>query len=275
MNATGRNPLRLFGILTGAALALGLPLVLNTSSTLPEVLVAVAALLVVAAIVAAGIVAFLWRPNRPFSPASSPDGDAAAPARMVQYSLSTRAWSIALLKRLDWRRFEELCAAYFEALGFTAQHNRLAADGATDIDLYQDGSSSRAMIVRCKAWSTPIVGIKTVHQLRAAMASEKVGEGTLITSGQFTREAMDFAARENIGLVSGADLLKHFAAMPPETSASLLKLATQGDFATPTCPACAVKMVPRVSTDAGRKFWGCRNYPRCKHTFFSTHNAPE
>ena len=50
----------------------------------------------------------------------------------------------------------------------------------------------------------------------------------------------------------------------------LLKLATQGDFLTPTCPSCGIKMVPRKSTQVGREFWGCTNYPRCKQTFFAS-----
>jgi len=48
---------------------------------------------------------------------------------------------------------------------------------------------------------------------------------------------------------------------------SKLKAATEGDYQTPTCPACSVKMVTRKSTTRGRTYWGCRNYPACKHTF--------
>ena len=55
------------------------------------------------------------------------------------------------------------------------------------------------------------------------------------------------------------------ATLAPEKAAALLKFATQGDFLTPTCPSCSLKMISRKSTNAGRKFWGCRNYPRCKH----------
>jgi len=29
-------------------------------------------------------------------------------------------------------------------------------------------------------------------------------------------------------------------------------------------------MVARTSTTHGRKYWGCRNYPACKHTAFSS-----
>jgi hypothetical protein len=38
----------------------------------------------------------------------------------------------------------------------------------------------------------------------------------------------------------------------------------------PVCPACSVQMVRRVARigrRAGRPFWGCRNFPRCRQTF--------
>ena len=55
---------------------------------------------------------------------------------------------------------------------------------------------------------------------------------------------------------------------------ALLALATEGDFLTPTCPACGVKMTARSNSPYGRKFWGCVNYPRCAQTFFGALNAP-
>jgi ssDNA-binding Zn-finger/Zn-ribbon topoisomerase 1 len=29
-------------------------------------------------------------------------------------------------------------------------------------------------------------------------------------------------------------------------------------------------MIQRKSTTYGKPFWGCRNYPACKHTFFQS-----
>src|SRR5438067_1580863 len=70
------------------------------------------------------------------------------------------------------------------------------------------------------------------------------------------------------------DLLAKLAALAPEKALGLLKFATQGDFLTPTCPRCSIKMISRSSTHEGRRFWGCPNYPRCKQTLYSTANAP-
>jgi restriction system protein len=70
-------------------------------------------------------------------------------------------------------------------------------------------------------------------------------------------------------MVDGAQLLAKIAALPPEKSAALLKFATTGDYLTPTCPSCSLKMISRKSTKRGRAFWGCKNYPRCKQTLFA------
>ncbi len=182
----------------------------------------------------------------------------------------TRKWTAALLKHLEWRRFEETSAAYFEALGFTTRITRLAAGGGVDIGLCAAGSDTVSILARCKAWDAYRVGIKPLRELRAAMTAGSIAEGVMVTSGRFTPEAVTFAAKENIQLLDGAGLLAKIADLPPETGLALLKFATQGDFLTPTCPACSIKMASRKSTQGGRTFWGCLNYPRCKQTFFGS-----
>jgi restriction system protein len=184
--------------------------------------------------------------------------------------VSTAQWTPELLKQLEWRRFEELCAAYFETLGFRTDVLS-GAGGGVDINLYAHGAERASTIVQCQPWNAYRVGIKPVRGLLGAMASGNVAEGVLVTSGKFTQEARDLANKEKkISLVDGAELLARIAALVPEKALELLRFATHGDFQTPTCPTCALKMIPRKSTTHGRKFWGCRNYPSCKHTFSNT-----
>jgi restriction system protein len=182
---------------------------------------------------------------------------------------NTRTWTPELLKRLEWRRFEELCAAYFEVLGFTTHVTLSPSGGAADIGLCAAGAGTLPITVlaHCKPWDPYRVGIKPLRELRAAMTAAGVGEGVLASSSRFTNEAVAFAAKEHIDLIDGAALLGKLADLPPEKALALLKFATQGDFLTPTCPACSIKMVERKSTNDGRTFWGCLNYPRCKQTF--------
>jgi restriction system protein len=193
---------------------------------------------------------------------------------VLRSKLDTRKWSPELLKQLEWRRFEELCAAYYEALGFTTAISAPGTDGGVDIALHAKGSERPSSIARCKAWDAYRVGVKAVRELRGAMGAAKIGEGVLLTSGRFTQEAVKLAGQEGIQTIDGAALLDKMAALPPEKALALLKFATQGDFLTPTCPVCSIKMISRKSTKEGRKFWGCRNYPACKHTFAGTASAP-
>jgi len=182
-------------------------------------------------------------------------------------SAGAALWTPELLKQLEWRRFEQVCAAYFEALGFRADLAGSRADGG-GITLYAQGAESASVIVQCRPWSAYRIGIKPVRALRGVMTSGNVAEGMLMTSGKFTQEARDFAGKEHISLIDGPDLIAKIAALVPEKALALLKLATEGDFQTPTCPSCSIKMIQRTSTAYGRPFWGCRNYPACKQNFF-------
>jgi restriction system protein len=188
--------------------------------------------------------------------------------------LNTGRWTFELLKHLEWRRLEELCAAYFEHLGFSTRLAYERADGSADISLYAAGAGDAHILLQCKAWDPYPIGVKRLRELRAAMTSANAAEGVMVTSGRFTPEAMGFAATENIRLFDGAALLERIAALLPEKALGLLALATKGDFLTPTCPRCSIKMTARKSTGEGRMFWGCQNYPRCKLTFPRTTVTP-
>jgi len=187
-------------------------------------------------------------------------------SRAARSKVDSGHWTPELLKRLEWRRFEELCAAYFEALGFKADLAGAGAEGL-GISLYEQGARSASIIVQCRPWNAHRVGVKPVRELRGAMASGNLREGVLVTSGKFTQEARDLASREGVSLIDGPELVAKIAALVPEKALGLYQLATRGDFLTPTCPSCAIKMISRKSTAHGRPYWGCRNYPACKQTF--------
>ena len=198
-----------------------------------------------------------------------------APGQAAQLErLDSGRWTRELLMHLEWRRIEELCCAYFEELGFRTGLTHDRADGAVDISLYAAGADTACMLVHCKAWDAYPIGIKPLRELRAAMTSANVAEGVMVAAGRFTPEAVNFAAKENIQLIDGASLLQKLAALLPEKALALLRFATKGDFLTPTCPRCSIKMTARKSTREGRVFWGCTNYPRCKHTFSSATISP-
>jgi len=85
------------------------------------------------------------------------------------------------------------------------------------------------------------------------MAHEKVAKGIFVTTGEYTQEAIAFANENPITLITGEMLMKGILALPDDAKGRLLAVATEGDYTTPSCPSCGIKMIRR-SSDRGA-FW--------------------
>lgn len=180
------------------------------------------------------------------------------------------SWSRALLSELEWKRFEDVVAAYVRELGFEARTTRIGADGGVDVEVVDPQTGRVGSLIQCKAWDAYKVGIKPVRELFGVMAAAGIKEGAFFTSGEFTSEAREFARQNRLDLVDGDEFLSRICQLPPEAAERLLSLATEGDYTTPTCPNCGIKMVRRTAgkgRSEGSDFWGCPRYPRCKQTF--------
>lgn len=181
--------------------------------------------------------------------------------------IDTTRWSLDVLKALEWKRFEMLCGEYFRELGFRAESTRGGPDGAIGLRLYARGERVAGILVQCRSWRTPQVGPKEVRELFASMAAEGVKEGILVACGTITPDARTFVVGRDIHLIDGEDLLAKLGVLGDETQASLLRFATRGDYVTPTCPSCGIKMVRRApKSGGGGAHWGCPNFPRCRST---------
>jgi restriction system protein len=195
----------------------------------------------------------------------------ATPVRVHPVSppiVSKPVWSQDLLSDLEWKRFEEVVAAYSRELGYEAKTTRIGADGGVDVQLFQNGQI--VMIIQCKAWNAYKVGVKPMRELYGVMADEKISNGAFFTTGEFTSEAEEWARNKNLDLVNGREFLSRIRQLSSAAQDKLLALATAGDYTTPTCPSCDIKMVLRTASkgrNEGSQFYGCRNYPGCKQTF--------
>ena len=109
-----------------------------------------------------------------------------------------------------------------------------------------------------------MVGVKPVRELLGVMTHEKVDEAIFMTSGSFSDEAKEVAKSNRITLIDGEMLLLMIKRLPSGDQQSLFDFAIDGDYKTPTCPTCGIKM-KHIFGNAGRPdFWGCKNYPRCR-----------
>ncbi|MGA4396271.1 restriction endonuclease [Ralstonia nicotianae] len=169
-------------------------------------------------------------------------------------------WSLDALRQLEWKRFEMLCVWYYEAMGFTVETVPQGADGGVDATLYMKGKPDPIALVQCKAWSTP-VKVAPVRALGGVMHTKKVKRGIFWSlTGFIGQPVQDYAKEAGIQLLDGADIVERIRALDAEKRDELLTQAFEGDYQTPTCAACGVKMVVRQGESGS--FWGCHNYPK-------------
>jgi restriction system protein len=130
------------------------------------------------------------------------------------------------------------------------------ADGGVDLEL---GKGGERFLVQCKQWKAFKVGVTTVRELYGVMAARGAAGGFVVTSGQFTAEARDFAAGRNITLIDGPALRTLIGGIQPAPTAK--------QTGVPACPQCGSAMVRRTAkrgANAGGSFWGCSTYPTCR-----------
>jgi restriction system protein len=164
------------------------------------------------------------------------------------------------INSLSWQDFERIVGTSFEKQGFAVAHTGGGgADGGVDLVLMKGREST---LVQCKQWRAQRVGVTTVRELYGVMAARGAAHGIVVSAGEFTPDAHEFARGRNIELVNG----KSLAAILGDTSVAKVAGTTA---AAPTCPKCGARMLERVArrgSNAGQSFWGCETFPRCRAT---------
>jgi len=83
-----------------------------------------------------------------------------------------------------------------------------------------------------------------------------------VTTGLYTADALAFAGGKPLDLVDGEALAKLVQGLrTPEQKQNVVMSSV------PACPKCGGEMVQRLAkrgANAGKTFWGCRQYPECR-----------
>jgi len=171
------------------------------------------------------------------------------------------AWTLELLKVVEPRKVDFLCAAYFEALGFRVEITRKGPEGPVDLRLYAPNQPLPGILAHCRAWSTNPVAEQVVRDLLGVMATERIGEGTLIAMGAFSSQARAAARDRNLHLIDGEDFLGKLLALPAERREALLSHAAESTPLIPTCASCGMKMIRKEDKNDGLPYWDCVRHP--------------
>lgn len=103
------------------------------------------------------------------------------------------------------------------------------------------------------------------------IVGEGAAGGIFMTTGSFSRDAMEFAAGKPIELFDRAEIerLMRSVARPGENLCDVASwiddFAAVTHVADPSCPRCRTRMKLRRGP-TGKAFWGCGSFPRCKAT---------
>jgi restriction system protein len=173
--------------------------------------------------------------------------------------------TLSLIQDIEWKNFENLCCAYFIERGFDARKTQVGADGGVDIEVYKKGISKLLVIVQCKAYHSN-VGVKDIREFYGVLAASEAINGIFLTTSNYTADALTFAKGKSpqLQLSSGERFVSLIKKLPNDAQDRLLKVAVHGDYRTPTCVKCDVKMVKRQGKRGS--FFGCQNFPRCRVT---------
>ncbi len=104
------------------------------------------------------------------------------------------------LGRLDNREFDLLLGEAFKLQGYQL----VSSGGGVDMVLRKDHETC---LVLAKQWKIDKVGVQPLRDLVALMGMRSAASGIVVTTGRFSREAVNYAGTHSLKLVEGASLL--------------------------------------------------------------------
>ena len=194
--------------------------------------------------------------------------------RLQRAKLVDSVTGLADLRALPWKDFEALVAEVCSREGYGVSYSSLPGpDGGVDVELRRDG---KLILIQCKQWRRNSVGVSVVREMFGLLHDRQATEAWIVTTGDFTPEALAFAKGKPIRLLDGPDLWAFVREVRKEHLAVSGQLTSQADATQestaraeqePRCPECGGEMVRRQAKGGSRPgawFWGCRRFPDCK-----------
>lgn len=160
-------------------------------------------------------------------------------------------------RKMTEEEFHELITEFFIKNGFAVDPVPTALGDGVDLMLRKNG---KLFVAQHRHWREMRVGVPMVREQYSVMQAARANGVYVITTGEFTYKAIQYAEDKNISLIDGSKLRRLVNKVPgAEKHEQDTELA-------PLCPLCAAEMLIRTGTDkAGndKRFWSCSNYPKC------------
>jgi restriction system protein len=178
-------------------------------------------------------------------------------------------------KNISVEEFEKFVHDIFIQRGYSVAAKQSGAYDGADLVLQRNNEST---YVQYQDWKEQEVDVTSLGELYVAMEFDGVKHGIVVTTGEFTSEALDFSLGKSLMLINGIDLSNMIDALPSEEEIKQRQLeekiqaSTEPDIQEmpeldPLCPICSQKMIKRTAKkgkNAGNTFWGCSKFPGCR-----------
>jgi restriction system protein len=172
------------------------------------------------------------------------------------------------------REVEALVNEIYSRQGYSVAEKGSGASGGVDLVLVR---GKERFLVQCRHWRARMVDVKSVRQLKATVEAAQAAGGAVVTTGQFTLAALEFARTASVDLIDGVGLehmVQELAAHEGGAAADPAAVSDEAILAESPpclhcCPQCGASMVRRTAkrgTKAEKDFWGCQRYPSCRGT---------
>lgn len=115
------------------------------------------------------------------------------------------------INQLSGVEFERVCQQLVEKMGFETETTKASGDGGIDLIAYnRQPLLSGKYIIQCKRY-TGSVGEPIIRDLYGVVMSERANKGILMTTGTFTKSAVNFADGKPIELIDGIAMQNLFS----------------------------------------------------------------
>lgn len=183
------------------------------------------------------------------------------------------------IDKMDGRQFEIYLGHLFRSHGYEAKVTQAAGDYGADLVIQKGGQK---IVVQAKRYSKN-VGLKAVQEIRAAMDHYGAAEAWVVTNRDYTEQAYALAKSNGVRLIDREQLIEMILAVNPIQKSGSKSYAKADPISMPVepvpavpvaaaaeelddleCPKCGYLLVKRKG--ARGEFYGCSNFPKCRHT---------
>jgi hypothetical protein len=133
------------------------------------------------------------------------------------------------LAQLDPAHFEVLVSAYFNKTGMVAVRAKAGQGAVTQIRISWKGESKPFAGVLCIAHPLAPIEAKALVPMVAELGADDIRRGHVITTGEFTAGAKQFAADKQLTLLAGDALLQKLNGLPETARKEIMNAVVTGE----------------------------------------------